>query len=230
MIMEFAAGFAAAGSIALIVAIIKLPWLKLWGQYQDVILSVDKSNKGTIKIVPRGRGQFSEIKNPAGSGTILLKSTPIWVPELKQRWFLHYGEQCITIDANKAAAASHFKSLGIGKKDLTINLETKGKTAEQIKADLDAKLRDMEQRTDLQQPELAGVLFDIRDCIDYFATVINPEEIDALTDAAAIKYTGLRRMLEQAKKGLNWMTIIIIIFGAIAAFFVLPSILGMLGV
>lgn len=229
MIIEFGAGLLCGIVLLALILFIKAPWIHIWGQYKEIILSVDKSNKGIIATMPKGKGQWGEIDNPAGKGTILAKSTPIWIPALRQRWYLHYGENAPTVEAKHAAAASHWRSLGIRKKDMGIVVETKGKTGEQIQKEVDEKLKDLEKQTDVVDAGYQGVFFDLRESMEYFSTAINPEEINALTNAAAIEYTGLKRMLEQAKKGFSWLMIIVIIFGAIAAIFVLPSLLKMIG-
>lgn len=226
MIEEFVAGFITGLICLVMLLILKMPWLKIWGQYKQVVLSVDKSNTGKIRVVPARRGQWGEAGNPAGRGTVLFNTTPIWIPELRQRWFLHYGEQCCTIEAEKAAFASHMKGLGIFKKELGIAQQDKKKGELPPESDPIAAL---EKNADIQ-PSSSGICFDLRDCAHYYADAINPEEIDSLTDAAAIEKTGLRRILEGAKKGLNWGMLLVVGILVVIAIFVLPSILQMLGV
>ncbi len=228
MIEEFVAGFITGLICLVLLLILKMPWLKIWGQYKQIVLSVDKSNTGKIRVVPSRRGQWGEAGNPAGRGTVLFNTTPIWVPELRQRWFLHYGEQCLTIEAEKAAFASHMKRLGLFKKELGIAAQPqqeKKKGDPQSESDPIAAL---EKNADIQ-PSPSGIVFDLRDCAQYYADAVNPEEIDSLTDAAAIEKTGLRRILEGAKKGLNWVMLLVIGMLAVIAIFVLPTILQMLG-
>ena len=227
MIEEFVAGFITGLICLVLLLILKMPWLKIWGQYKQVVLSVDKSNTGKIRVVPARRGQWGEAPNPAGRGTVIFNTTPIWIPELKQRWFLHYGEQCCTIEAEKAAFATHMKGLGILKKNLGIAAAQQDKKKGELPPESDS-IATLENSADIQ-PASSGICFDLRDCANYYAEAVNPEEIDSITDAAAIEKTGLRRVLEGTKKGLNWGMLLVIGILAVIAIFVLPSILQMLG-